>query len=427
MTANDSPGLKESGLFWLGAIPVHWSVRRIKDIADLRSGDAIDAQDIAAEGTYPVFGGNGLRGYTTSFTHDGHFVLIGRQGALCGNVNYACGRFWATEHAVVATLRDGFDAKWFGELLRTMNLNQYSNAAAQPGLSVDKIKILGLPVPPKAEQRLIGDYLDARCKAIDAALAAKRQQLCVLGEISESIIETAVTRGIDARARCAPIDQDWIDSLPESWEATRIKRVLSRVDYGISISSEREGKHPVLKMGNIQAREIVFSKMEFVDEVGETLLLEKNDLLYNRTNSPDQVGKAALFRGSKDDGVTFASYLVRLRGNHRVDPAFLNYVVNCGGFLGFARKLAIPSVQQSNLNSTRYCRLLIPLPSLREQQAISEYLDSRLGELKQVVATIEQQIETLVAYRKSLIHECVTGQRRMTGAETDDKRAAAHG
>ena len=77
----------------------------------------------------------------------------------------------------------------------------------------------------------------------------------------------------------------------------------------------------------------MFSRIEFVDEVSDELLLETNDLLYNRTNSPDQVGKAALFRGSKDDAVTFASYLVRLRVNHRILSALLNYAVNCGGFL----------------------------------------------------------------------------------------------
>ena len=170
-------------------------------------------------------------------------------------------------------------------------------------------------------------------------------------------------------------------------------------------------------MGNIQGGEIVFSKMEFVDEVADELLLEHNDLLYNRTNSPDQVGKAALFLGTKDDAVTFASYLVRLRVNHRIIPEFLNFAVNCGGFLAFARRLAIPSVQQSNLNSTRYGRLHVPLPSIVEQHAICEHLNAKVAAMKRVGATIESQITTLTAYRKSLIHECVTGQRRI--AETD--------
>jgi len=149
------------------------------------------------------------------------------------------------------------------------------------------------------------------------------------------------------------------------------------------------------------------------------LLLEQDDLLYNRTNSPDLVGKAAVFRGNKSDEITFASYLVRLRTNHRANPHFLNYLINSKGFLTFARKLAIPSVQQSNLNSTRYCRMLIPLPPLNEQQDIQIYLDDKMAEMESVVAGINKQIETLIAYRKSLIHECVTGQRRISEADVE--------
>lgn len=227
----------------------------------------------------------------------------------------------------------------------------------------------------------------------------------------------AITRGLNGKTKLRVIDRDWIGSLPEHWAAVRIKRVISRLDYGISVSSEPEGKYPVLKMGNIQGGEIVFSKMECVDEVADVLLLEHNDLLYNRTNSPDQVGKTALFLGNKDDAVTFASYLVRLRVNHRMIPAFLNYAVNCGGFLAFARRLAIPSVQQSNLNSTRYGRLHVPLPPISEQRAICEHINTRVGEMRRVVTTIETQIATLTAYRKSLIHECVTGQRRISDAD----------
>jgi type I restriction enzyme, S subunit len=293
------------------------------------------------------------------------------------------------------------------------------------GLPQYAFRAARLPLPPLREQERIAAYLDASCAAIDAAVAAKRLQVQALGLVKSSIVETAVIQGPNARVRHARVNRDWIGSLPEHWTTTRIKRIVSQVDYGISVSTEPEGTYPVLKMGNIQAGEIVFSKMGYVDEVEPKLLLDTNDLLYNRTNSPDQVGKAALFRGTVEDGVTFASYLVRLRVNHQMTAEFLNYAVNCAGFLAFARKLAIQSVQQSNLNSTRYCQLLVPLPPLREQHAICEHLQTRLGELKRVVATIEAQIEALLAYRKSLIHECVTGQRRVT--EADVKRVQAHG
>ena len=297
--------------------------------------------------------------------------------------------------------------------------------ASRQGLGLRDLGEIQVPLPPLPEQHRIAIYLDVSCAAIDAAIVAKRRQIEALDTLKESIVENAVTRGERRAPKLRKLDQDWISSLPENWTAVRIKRVVTRVDYGISVSTESEGIFPVLKMGNIQSGEIVYTKMEYVDDVPEELILEKNDLLYNRTNSPDQVGKAALFRGEQHDRVTFASYLVRLRANHRIQPEFLNYVVNCDGFLGFARRLAIPSVQQSNLNSTRYCRMMIPLPPIDEQESICRYLVEKLGELKRVVTCIQSQITTLTNYRKSLIHECVTGQRRIT--ESDLNRVEAHG
>ncbi len=416
---------KNSGVYWLGEIPSHWKVMRLKDIADLRSGDGITSDDISPTGEYPVFGGNGLRGYTDSYNHEGYYPLIGRQGALCGNINYAKGKFWASEHAVVVSAIIKYDTLWLGELLRVMNLNQYSNAAAQPGLAVDRIRFLRIPFPPYEEQERIAAYLDASCTAIDATIAVKRKQIEALDAVRGSLIEEAVTKGIHRGAPMKHVNEDWITEIPTHWDVYRIKRIVSRVDYGISQSTESEGRHPVLKMGHIQRGEIEFRDLDFVDNVADGLVLETGDLLYNRTNSPDQVAKAAVFRRSKSDAVTFASYLVRLRTNHRADPYFLNYLVNSNGFLSFARKLAIPSVQQSNLNSTRYCRIFVPCPPIEEQREIATYLDEKVHEAQDVADSIQSQIDTLTAYRKSLIHECVTGKRRIAQPELTQKKAYA--
>jgi type I restriction enzyme S subunit len=307
---------------------------------------------------------------------------------------------------------------------------QYFEAAAKgvgyPAVDDKDFDSFTVPLPPLPEQERIATYLDASCAAIDAAVVAKRRQLEVLDAVRQSVIESAVTKGIQPGVHCREINEDWIGEIPAHWSVCRIKRVVSQVDYGISESTEQEGKFPVLKMGNIQLGEIVLSNIEFVETVSDELLLENGDLLYNRTNSPDQVAKAAVFRGSKQDAVTFASYLVRLRTNHRADPYFLNYLLNSTGFLAFARKLAIPSVQQSNLNSTRYCRMLIPLPPLPEQKLIRTFLDAKLGAMKELVSTINHQIERLLAHRKSLIHECVTGQRRIAQAQLTHEEAEAY-
>ena len=98
------PTYKPSGLEWLGKVPAHWEVRRLKTLCSVKSGEGITAESIEPVDEYPVYGGNGIRGYTSEYTHDGSYVLIGRQGALCGNIHIARGRFWASKHDVVASL-----------------------------------------------------------------------------------------------------------------------------------------------------------------------------------------------------------------------------------------------------------------------------------------------------------------------------------
>ena len=125
------PAYKDSGVEWLGEIPANWEVRALKRVGSMRAGAAITSQDIEPDGEYPVFGGNGIRGYGDSYTHEGDYPLVGRQGALCGCVNFASGKFWASEHAVVVTPAKGVDPHWLADLLAAMSLNQYSQSAAQ--------------------------------------------------------------------------------------------------------------------------------------------------------------------------------------------------------------------------------------------------------------------------------------------------------
>ena len=191
--------LKPSGVEWLGDVPAHWEVRRLKTICGMKSGENITTESIAPTGNFPVYGGNGLRGYTSFYTHDGDFVLIGRQGALCGNIHIARGRFWASEHAVVASLDKNYIVSWFGAILSAMNLNQYSISAAQPGLSVERVLNLGLPVPPVSEQTAIVEHLDRATAAIDAAIARARRQVELMQEYRARLIADVVTGKLDVR------------------------------------------------------------------------------------------------------------------------------------------------------------------------------------------------------------------------------------
>ena len=185
--------LVPSGIDWIGEIPEGWKVCRIKDLVIMKSGSNLTSEQIANEGSYPVYGGNGLRGYYEAYSNEGDYVLVGRQGALCGNINYAFGRFWATDHAVVCYPRRNFSLIWFGETLRSMNLGQYSLSAAQPGLSVDRIREKKMPLPPLSEQQTIASYLDEKCADIDRLIALKQQKIESLKDYKKSVIYEAVT------------------------------------------------------------------------------------------------------------------------------------------------------------------------------------------------------------------------------------------
>jgi type I restriction enzyme, S subunit len=196
---NPNAPMKDSGIEWLGEVPAHWEVKPLKFVVSMKSGEQITSDNIDAEGDYPVFGGNGHRGYTSNFTHEGHFPLIGRQGALCGNINYGQGKFWASEHAVVVSPQIKCSIVWLGEMLRTMNLGQYSITAAQPGLSVEAIGNLRIPFPPFKEQTNIADLLNAETAKLDTLTTESERVIALFKERRNALISAAVTGKIDVR------------------------------------------------------------------------------------------------------------------------------------------------------------------------------------------------------------------------------------
>ena len=166
-----------------------WDELTIGDVCDLKAGDFIPASEIAEhadEGSFPCYGGNGFRGYVKSFTHEGRYVLVGRQGALCGNVNLYAGKFHATEHALVATPKPGGDTGWLFYALDVLKLNRFSIGQAQPGLSVGVLRDVGISVPiGEDEQQKIADCLGS----LDDLIAAEGGKLDSLRQHKQGLTQ----------------------------------------------------------------------------------------------------------------------------------------------------------------------------------------------------------------------------------------------
>ena len=189
----DAVGMERTNNVLFPKVPCGWKIKRLKRICSMRSGDNLGAADIFPDGDYPVYGGNGLRGFYSDFNVSGKFILVGRQGALCGNVHLVEGKFWATEHALITTLYPNMEVRFVAYMMGAMNLNQYaSQSAAQPGLAASKILNVETVVPPYSEQCEIANYLDAKRKNLDELKDNLRRQIEVLEQYRKSLIHECV-------------------------------------------------------------------------------------------------------------------------------------------------------------------------------------------------------------------------------------------
>ncbi|WP_439621412.1 restriction endonuclease subunit S [Hyphomonas sp.] len=165
-----------------------WETCALDDLCAMRAGQFIRAseiQDAPANDLFPCYGGNGLRGYVETYTHEGRFPLIGRQGALCGNVKLAEGQFHATEHAIVATPKRSVDVDWLFYLLDFMQLNKHATGQAQPGLSVGALEQLPAWKPCEREQTQIASAL----RAADELIASQEAKVCSLQNHKQGLLQ----------------------------------------------------------------------------------------------------------------------------------------------------------------------------------------------------------------------------------------------
>jgi len=277
-------------------------------------------------------------------------------------------------------------------------------------IPMELLKCEIVPKPPLVEQKAISEYLDGINKMFRSYIHSKQQVIKLLNEQKQAIINKAVTKGINSKVGFKSSNVDWLGDIPNHWEVRPLKQLLSRMDYGTSESLGQEGDIRVLTMGNIQDGKIILPDHGSLNVVPDGLFAEHHDLLFNRTNSPDLVGKVGIFEGRVEDRVSFASYLVRLRVKDEHDPVWLNFLLNSTYFWAFARSQALVSLHQANLNSTRYGRMLIPVPNKTEQIEISNYIKAKTMEIEEAIATIDRDIALIREYRVRIISNAVTGK-----------------
>ena len=405
-------------------IPESWEWVRIKSIFSMQAGKNVTSADINSEQNevfkYPCYGGNGLRGYVKGYNTEGVFPIVGRQGALCGNVNVASGQFWATEHAVVT---DGYGItpyKWQYYFLIALNLNQYATATAQPGLAVSNVVEVPIPLPPLAEQHRIVAKIEELLPKIEEFGKAQDALNKLNAELPERLKKSILQEAISGRlvpqdpndepasvllAKIrkekeqlvkegklkkkdlieTPITEDEIPfDIPESWEWCRLKSFVQFIngDRGKNYPSKDKlietGEIPFISAINIEGNSISPIGLLYVSQKQYDALsqgkLHKNDVVLCIRGS---LGKAAIYPFEKG---AIASSLVILRNIGETYNKYLIHYLNTPLFFSQINSND-NGTAQPNLSADNVANFYIPLPPLAEQHRIVEKLEQLLGEI----------------------------------------------
>ena len=377
---------------WLtGALlPAHWTESKVKYlVASMRAGETITADSIEPSGPFPVYGGNGLRGFTDRRTHSGAHVLVGRQGALCGNVHLVTGDFWASEHAIVIKPAAKVDERWLAHVLAVMDLGQYSQTAAQPGIGTSQIAALGVPVPPLPDQRSIADFLSTETEKIDALTDEQEGLIQVLHERRRAVLDAAASTASGPRVRMKFLFVPSAEANHPNEEVLSVYR-----DYGVIPKASRDDN---------------FNRTP--ENVDRYLLVRPGDLVVNRMKAwQGSLGVSA------HRGIVSGDYEVLRPANDRLLPRFAHL------YLRSPRMVAEYAVRSTGIRPSQW-RLYwdqlgsveVPIPPIEEQARIADYLDDQTNKIDALIAEAEGIVAVAKERRSALIAAAVTGQIDVRG------------
>jgi len=287
-----------------------------------------------------------------------------------------------------------------------------------------------IPLPPAKEQQLITDYLDASCAIIDKASNAKCSQLLTIDSLGKAFIQQAVTRGLLHNVKLIDTGNAWMEKIPQGWQLVSLKR-LAKIQGGLTLGKQYTGtlvERPYLRVGNVQDGCLELSdvsKIEIPANEAAGVELQPGDVLMTEGGDLDKLGRGYLWDG-QIPGCLHQNHIFAVRClPYKLKPSFLAYLTSAKYGRDYFEATGKKTTNLANTNTTKVGQFPIPLPPLPEQEKICAYLDRKIFEINGIKTIIEKQISTLLAYRRSLIHECVTGQRRVT--EADVKKVREYG
>lgn len=308
---------------------------------------------------------------------------------------------------------------------RSYAAENMSGAAGQKRVSSRFLKDTRIFLPSLTEQQRIAVFLDESCAAVDAAVAAKRRQIQTLDGVRKDLIQKAVTRGLGTHPALSQTGNVWMPQIPSRWELVNLKRI-SEIQTGLTLGKVYEGRlieRPYLRVANVQDGHLDLAEVTMIEvpeEVAGRVTLRAGDVLMTEGGDLDKLGRGTIWNGEIADCL-HQNHIFAVRCfQHKLLPSFLAYLTASQYGRDYFEATGKRTTNLASTSSRKVGMFPIPRPPLTEQVKICRFLDDKLANISHIQAGIEAQITTVTAYRKSLIHECVTGQRRITEHNTSN-------
>ncbi len=407
--------MKDSGIHEIGLIPDNW-LRHVKVgfYFYFKSGDTLTSLEIENIGQYTVYGANGLRGFYSKYNTIGCHILLGRVGALCGNVHLIGGKNWVTEHSLICSPKKECNQNYFAYLFEIMNLGKFSKASAQPVISVDTVSHLFFVVPPINEQRNIVGFLNYKCSEIDSLVADITKEIELLKEYRKSVIYEAVTKGLDPNVEMKDSGIEWVGSMPKSWTTVCISYCTTSRSGAtpdrLNMDYWEEGVIPWMASGEVN-KIFVYETNEKISlkAVNETSakILPANSVMVALNGQGKTKGMSAIIKIPSACNQSLCAFQCYEKKLHY---RYLFY-----SFQTMYKYLRSQSGDnlRDGLSASFVRKQRIPLPDLNSQNKIADILDLKCSQIDSLISDKQQQIDKLTEYKKSLIYEYVTGKKEV--------------
>lgn len=298
--------------------------------------------------------------------------------------------------------------------LKNEDILNLAYGGAQPNISPKVIEFISIPLPPIKEQQRIVNRIESLFAKLDRAKELIENTLAQFEQNKMAILHKAFTGELTVKWR----KENNIDL--SSWQEKTIDELCTSLKYGTSKKSKLEGSVVVLRMGNLQNGEIDWSNLMYTDDKEdiEKYLLKKGDVLFNRTNSPELVGKTSIYRGEYP--AIYAGYLIKLDYGKDIIGEYLNYMMNSTKAKHYCYTVKTDGVSQSNINAKKIGAFEIPVPTIEEQQEIVNILDKLLAKYNKI-KNLEQQLEKIELLKKAILAKAFRGE---LGTNNPDEESA---